>query len=338
MNDMPAPAPHPYADGPRLLADIGGTNARFALETGPRDIDAASIRMYPCADYARFADVLQRYLTDMELPARAARVRHAGLAMAYPDRGDEICMTNRPWTFSINAMRRAFGFDTLLVVNDFAALARALPDLPPSQFTQIGGGQPVPRAPIGLFGPGTGLGVAGLASCGATWLALSSEGGHVEFAPQNEQEDYVLHYARRLWPHVSFERVACGPGIELIHRALAARDGVAIAPALRTEEIVQQAQQHDTRALQTIECFCAILGTFAGNLALTLGARGGIYIGGGVARHLGALLARSSFRQRFEAKGRLSSYLSAIPTCLITAEYPAFAGVSALLAERLATM
>lgn len=337
MNTSPPPhvAP-PYADGPRLLADIGGTYARLALETAPREMDAASIRIYPCANYAGLAEVLQQYFADQHLIPSG--IHHAGLAMANPAQGDCAHMTNLPWTFSVQATRRAFGFDTLLIVNDFAALARALPDLDASQFARIGGGEPALHAPLGLFGPGTGLGVAGLVPCGEGWLTLSSEGGHVEFAPQDAREDDVLRYARGLWPHVSFERIASGPGIALIHRALAARDGLTLPAGLDTVDIVQQAHAGDARAVQTIECFCGALGSFAGNLAVTLGARGGIYIGGGVARHLGTLLQHSPFRQRFEAKGRMSAYLSAIPTYVITAEYPALAGVSAMLAEHLAAM
>lgn len=344
MNTMPAmqqpSAPLSYADGPRLLADIGGTNARFTLETGPHTI--TPVHMYCCADYASLTDVLRQYFADAQV--QPADVRHACLAMAYPVVGDEVRMTNRAWTFSIDALRRAFGFDTLFIINDFVALARAVPTLAPAQFAQIGGGQPEPRGAIGLFGPGTGLGVAGLVPHGASWLALASEGGHADFAPQDEREDCVLRYARQLWPHVSFERIASGPGIELIHRALAQRDGVAAgtttttATPLRTEDIVRQAQAGEARAVQTIECFCGVLGAFAGNLAVTLSARGGIYLGGGVARHLGALLQRSPFRQRFESKGRLSAYLAAIPTYVITAEHPAFAGVAAMLAEHLASL
>ncbi|MFD1555446.1 bifunctional transcriptional regulator/glucokinase [Paraburkholderia silviterrae] len=324
-----APGAGQHADGPRLLADIGGTNARFALETGPGEI--GQVRVYPCADYPGVAQVVQQYLKDTKI----GRVNHAAIAIANPVDGDQVRMTNHDWTFSIEATRRALGFDTLLVVNDFTALAMALPGLTDTQRTQVGGGQRRQNSVIGLLGPGTGLGVSGLIPADDRWIALGSEGGHASFSPQDEREDIVLQFARKKWPHVSFERVCAGPGIELIYRALAARDKKKPAATIDTAEIVKRAHDGEALAVETVECFCGILGSFAGNIAMTLGSLGGIYIGGGVVPRLGELFARSSFRQRFEAKGRFDAYLANVPTYVITAEYPAFLGVSAILAEQL---
>ncbi|CAB3786633.1 Glucokinase [Paraburkholderia caffeinitolerans] len=318
-----------HADGPRLLADIGGTNARFALETRPGEI--GQVRVYPCADYPGVADVIQQYLKDTKI----GRVNHAAIAIANPVDGDQVRMTNHDWTFSIEATRRALGFDTLLVVNDFTALAMALPGLTDAQRTQVGGGQRRQNSVIGLLGPGTGLGVSGLIPADDRWIALGSEGGHASFAPQDEREDLVLQHVRKKWPHVSFERVCAGPGIELIYGALAARDKKKVGADINTAEIVKRAHDGDALAAETVECFCGILGSFAGNIAMTLGSLGGIYIGGGVVPRLGELFMRSSFRQRFEAKGRFDAYLANVPTYVITAEYPAFLGVSAILAEQL---
>ncbi|MEM5424119.1 bifunctional transcriptional regulator/glucokinase [Paraburkholderia sp. BR14263] len=324
-----APGAGQHADGPRLLADIGGTNARFALETGPGEI--GQVRVYPCAQYPGVAEVIQQYLKDNKI----GRVNHAAIAIANPVDGDQVRMTNHDWTFSIEATRRSLGFDTLLVVNDFTALAMALPGLTDSQRVQVGGGQRRQNSVIGLLGPGTGLGVSGLIPADDRWIALGSEGGHASFSPQDEREDIVLQFARKKWPHVSFERVCAGPGLELIYRALAARDKKKLPADLGTAEVVQRAHDGDALALETVECFCGILGSFAGNIAMTLGSLGGIYIGGGVVPRLGDLFTRSSFRQRFEAKGRFDTYLSNVPTYVITAEYPAFLGVSAILAEQL---
>jgi glucokinase len=318
-----------HADGPRLLADIGGTNARFALETGPGEI--SQIRVYPCADYPGVAEVLKKYLKDTKI----GRVNHAAIAIANPVDGDQVSMTNHNWTFSIEATRRSLGFDTLVVVNDFTALAMALPGLTDAQRVQVGGGTRRQRSVIGLLGPGTGLGVSGLIPADDRWIALGSEGGHASFAPSDEREDLVLQYARKKWAHVSFERVAAGPGIELIYRALATRDKKRVPSSLDTAEAVNRALEGEPLAAEAVDCFCGILGTFAGNIAVTLGALGGIYIGGGVVPKLGELFARSSFRQRFEAKGRFEAYLANVPTYVITAEYPAFLGVSAILAEQL---
>ena len=323
------PGARQHADGPRLLADIGGTNARFALETGPGEI--AQIRVYPCAEYPGIEEVLKKYLKDTKI----GQVNHAAIAIANPVDGDQVSMTNHNWTFSIEATRRSLGFDTLLVVNDFTALAMALPGLTDAQRVQIGGGTRRQNSVIGLLGPGTGLGVSGLIPADDRWIALGSEGGHASFAPSDEREDIVLQYARKKWSHVSFERVAAGPGIELIYRALAARDKKRISGTLDPAEVVSRALEGEPLAVESVECFCGILGTFAGNIAVTLGALGGIYIGGGVVLKLGEFFERSPFRQRFEAKGRFEPYLANVPTYVITAEYPAFLGVSAILAEQL---
>lgn len=326
-NAVPGAGQH--ADGPRLLADIGGTNARFALETAPGEI--GQVQVYPCADYPGVADVIKKYLKDTKI----GRVNHAAIAIANPVDGDQVSMTNHDWTFSIEATRRALGFDTLLVVNDFTALAMALPGLTDLQRVQVGGGTRRPNSVIGLLGPGTGMGVSGLIPADDRWIALGSEGGHATFAPADEREDLVLQYARKKWSHVSFERVAAGPGIEVIYRALAARDKKRVPTSFDTSEVVKRALEGDALAAESLDVFCGILGTFAGNIAVTLGALGGIYIGGGVVPRLGEFFARSSFRKRFEAKGRFEAYLQNVPTYVITAEYPAFLGVSAILAEQL---
>jgi len=318
-----------HADGPRLLADIGGTNARFALETAPGEI--GQIRVYPGADYPGIAEVMQQYLKD----TKVGRVNHAAIAIANPVDGDHVKMTNHDWSFSIEATRRALGFDTLLVVNDFTALAMALPGLTDAQREQVGGGSRRQNSVIGLLGPGTGLGVSGLIPADDRWIALGSEGGHATFSPFDEREDIVMRYARRKFPHVSFERVCAGQGLELIYRALAERDNVTVADTFNAADVTNRALAGEALALEVVNCFCAILGTFSGNIAVTLGALGGIYIGGGIVLKLGELFHKSPFRERFEAKGRFQQYLSGIPTYIITAEYPAFLGVSAILSEQL---
>jgi len=320
-----------HPDGPRLLADIGGTNARFALEIAPGEI--TEIRIYPCVDFPDIASAIQHYLADV----RVSRVNHAAIAIANPVDGDQVQMTNHHWSFSIEATRRVVGFDTLLVVNDFTALAMALPVLSDAQRIQVGPGIRRQNAVIGLVGAGTGLGVSGLIPADDRWFALGSEGGHTSFAPADEREDYILSYARKQWSHVSFERVAAGPGITLIYRALAARAKKKIDDAMETAAIVKLALEGDPLAAETLDCFCGILGTFAGNMAVTMGALGGIYIGGGVVPRLGEFFVKSSFRQRFEAKGRFEAYLKDVPTYVITTDNPAFLGVAAILADQLSS-
>lgn len=324
----------PHMSGPRLLADIGGTNARFALEIAPGDL--VEIRDYACDDYPGVLEVIRAYLDEAD---HAEPVLHAAIAIANPIEGDEIRMTNRDWHFSIEATRRVLGFETLLVVNDFTALAMALPYLSDTQKRQVGGGEPQPNGVIGLLGPGTGVGVSGLIPAGDRWIALGSEGGHTTFAPADEREIDVLRYAWQHFPHVSFERLVAGPGMALVYQALArreGREGREVAP-LETPAIVKLAQGGDALARETVDCFCAMLGTLAGNVAVTLGAVGGVYLGGGVIPKLGKLFEDSPFRRRFEAKGRFEGYLKKIPTYVITADHPAFLGTSAILAEQLGT-
>lgn len=319
-----------YGEGARLLADIGGTNARFALEIGPQQ--SVAIAVLACADFSSLRMAILSYLSSPAVIAlRAGRIRHGAIAIANPVEDDAVCMTNHHWSFSIAGLRRDLGLDTLLVVNDFSALAMALPHLQPSQRMQIGGGTELAGRTIGLVGPGTGLGVSGIVPVGGRWIALASEGGHVTFAPADALEVEILQQIQCKFGHVSAERLLSGPGLELICRALSGR-------TLDAAEITRRAIEGNcTISSRTVDCFCAVLGTVAGNVALTLGATGGMYIGGGIVPRLGALFAQSRFRARFEDKGRMSGYLARIPTYLIVEQYPAFLGVSAMLSEQMAS-
>jgi glucokinase len=333
----PAPStqlPPVHAGRVRLLADIGGTNARFALELRPGQI--GSIEVLACEAYPTLGDALRAYLG---LPQVAAcidgPVRHAAIAIANPVGGDMVRMTNHHWEFSTEALRRDCGFDTLVVVNDFSALARALPHLAADHKRQVGGGRPRPGGPLGLLGAGTGLGVSGLVPAGQGYTALQSEGGHVTFSPANETEVAILQYAWGEFAHVSAERLLSGAGVELIYRALAHREGRAADP-LPAPEISRRALAGECALCdEVLDAFCGMLGTVAANLAVTLGAQGGIYIGGGIVPRLGERFDASPFRRRFEDKGRFAPYLAQVPTYVITAPYPAFLGVSAILVETL---
>ena len=311
----------------QLLADIGGTNARFALHSAGR-FDC--IDVLSCAQHETLADAMDAYL------ARAARrgfpvgaVRQAGIAIANPVEGDLVSMTNHHWRFSIAALRDERALSTLLVVNDFAALAMALPTLQEAQRRRIGGGVELGGRPLGLIGPGTGLGVAGVIPAGERWIALPGEGGHASFAPCTDDEATILAALQAEHGHVSAERLLSGMGIEAIHRVLAGE-------RLDAATITGRALAGGSDAcLRTVETFCGILGSVAGNVALTLGATGGMYIGGGIVPRLGDLFAQSAFRRRFEDKGRLSPYLARIPTWVITEPYPALQGVAAMLSAQL---
>lgn len=315
----------------RLLADIGGTNARFALQE-PGQSMFADIEVLACADHATLGDAMRAYLGKAASRGLAVDgLRHAALAIANPVEEDRVSMTNHHWSFSIEALRVEQGLETLLVVNDFAALAMSLPHLEENGRERIGGGLELPNRPIGLIGPGTGLGVSGVIPAGERWIALASEGGHVSFAPANKDEVAILEALWGEYGHVSAERLLSGMGLELIHWALTGvrKDAPSITGAALDGS--------SPECRRTVEAFCAILGSVAGNVALTLGATGGMYIGGGIVPRLGRLFTESQFRARFEDKGRLSPYLARIPTYLITEQYPALRGVSAMLADHVAS-
>ena len=325
-------------DSPRLLADIGGTYARFALEVRAGEFShMASLR---CADHADFHAAVSAYLdglpaSDAGSTPLAQQIAHAAIAIANPVEGDSVRMTNYHWQFSIEEMRQRLGLDTLVVVNDFTALAMALPRLAPGDARQIGGGEARMPNVIGLLGSGSGLGVSALIPSGGGWISLGSEGGHAAFAPRDEREIIILRHAWKQFEHVSFERMLSGPGLELMYRALAEAAG-SPAEALSAPEITQRAlEASDAICVDTLDVFCALLGTAAANLAVTLGALGGIYIGGGIVPRLGAYFDRSRFRARFEDKGRFRDYISAIPTFVITAEHATFKGASAILEAQL---
>jgi glucokinase len=318
-----------YADGPRLLADIGATHARFALESAPGVLRNVAVLL--CDDYPGIVPLLNAYLAQLG----GVRISHAAFALANPISGDFIRMTNRDWQFSTDEVRRALGLTTLLIVNDFTALAMALPGFKPDDLLQIGGGEPQPHAVAGVLGPGTGLGVSGVIPTVDGFVTLGSEGGHVNFAPSDEREFAILQYAWREWPHVSNERLISGPGMEIIYRALAQRNGVQAPPRNAAEIVSCALEQKDPLCLEVLECFAGMLGGAAANLAVTLGAFGGIFIGGGIVPRVAQWFATSPFRARFEAKGRFSSYLAQIPTYLIMTPNPALYGVASILSEHL---
>ncbi|MBI3155486.1 MAG: glucokinase [Burkholderiales bacterium] len=325
MGDAPTPATA------RMLADVGGTNARFAWQAGPgAPIDA--VLTLPCAEHDSLADAVRRYLrqTGRAMPPDCA------IAIANPVLGDRVAMTNHHWTFSIRELKAELGLQRLRVVNDFTALALALPRLGPADRWQLGGGEPERGAAIGLIGPGTGLGVSGLLPIHRGgrdgWLPIQGEGGHATLGATNAREDAVLALLRKWHVHVSAERAVCGQGLVDLHSALQQLDdtpGPQLTAAAITEAGVAG---RDARCTEALQLFCAFLGIAAGNLALTLGARGGVYIGGGIVPRLGRWFAGSPFRERFEAKGRFAAYLQPVPVYVIdTPQSPAFLGAAEAL-------
>jgi glucokinase len=319
----------PSFDSPRLIADIGATQVRFALETAPRQFE--SISALRIADYADFQATVAAYLASIGAP----NVQDAAMAVANPVDGDLIRMTNAPWQFSIEEARKRLGLRTLVVVNDFTALAMAVPGLHDDELKQVGGGEARDGSVIGVIGAGSGLGVSGVIPAEHGWIALGTEGGHTSFSPRNAREIAILEFAWKEFSHVSFERLLSGRGIELMYRALANRAGKSVE-ALAAQEVTKRALDgSDAIAVDALNAFCEILGTASANLAVTLGARAGIYVGGAIVPRLGDFFEKSTFRQRFEEKGRFSDYLREIPTYVIHAEQATFRGVSAVLEAQL---
>jgi glucokinase len=311
---------------PWLVGDIGATNARFGLMSPERRLLYA--QTYPCEAYPTIDEALAAFLGGrgaLPLP------RQGVIAIASVIAGDWVAMTNHPWRFSISALKAHFAFERLEVVNDFTAAALALPHLGAEDRFAVGRGVAVDGAPMGVLGPGSGLGVSGLVRCATGWVALTGEGGHATLAPGDDREGAAIDLMRRHFDHVSAERALSGPGLVNLYNTLATIDAV---PALgyTAAQITDHAiHASDRLCAETVAMFCAMLGTIAGNLALTLGGRGGVYIAGGIVPRLGPLFAESAFRERFEAKGRLRDYMTAIPTYVVTHPAPAFLGCAALL-------
>ncbi len=324
---------------PRLLADVGGTNARFGIQRHPGAV-AEQVRQLPAADYAGPAEAAEAYLAQLPSPAGAAlpRPRWAAMAVATPVGGDHISFTNSHWSFSRRAVQAALGLDGFLVLNDFEALAMSLPVLGPTQWRCGVGPAPRPGEPgtLAVVGPGTGLGVGAVMHSGGRWVALPGEGGHVSLAAADALECALLQCVWRRYPHVSAERLLAGGfvrgdermGLPLLYSALGEVMGLP-APAADTAAIVNGGiDGSDALASHALDRFCAMLGGVCGNAALTLGARGGVYIGGGIVPRLGERFFASDFRSRFEAKGRFDAYLKAIPTPVITDTLAALSGAA----------
>jgi glucokinase len=313
---------------PRLVGDVGGTNARFAWwpASGAPLERVATLR---CAEFTTLGEAMRRYLADQGLPSP----RECAIGIANPVAGDRIKMTNHHWSFSISELQQEMGFGRFVVVNDFTALALALPGLAPAQLRQVGGGAAIAGAPMALIGPGTGLGVSGLLPTHAgAWLPLSGEGGHVTLCGATPREDAVIAQLRQRFGHASAERAVSGQGLENLYGALQALDAMPDAP-LSAADISQRALAGgDAQAAEALAIFCALLGSVAGNLALTLGAFGGVYIGGGIVPRLGDYFDRSDFRARFEAKGRFTALLASMPVFVIDASTsPALDGAARAL-------
>ncbi|MDN4983022.1 glucokinase [Bradyrhizobium arachidis] len=308
-----------------LLADIGGTNARFALLT---DGKLSTIAHTAVSNHGTFPEALAAYLGDR---AKAGAIQHAILAASGPVQNGRCALTNNSWVIDAEQLRGAHGFSSVRLINDFEAVALALPHLAPGSLLQLGGRDRVAGAPLAAIGPGTGLGMAALISHADRQIVLSGEGGHSTMAGGSLREDAVIAHLRQRFGHVSSERLLSGAGLENLHDALASVDGVTVPKRHAADITCAAIEATCATSRAAVDMFCAMLGSVAGNFALAVGARGGVFIGGGILRHMPDYLAASQFRMRFEAKGRLRTFLEPIPAYLILDDDVAFTGLRALM-------
>jgi len=311
----------------KLVADIGGTNIRIATATSEAVL--ANITLYSCRDYIGLEQVLREYITEYNLGDYSI---DACLAIACPVENDLIKMTNLPWSFSQKKLQDDLQINKLSFINDYTAIAYAVPLLSAQQKYQIGGGKVVNNEPISICGPGTGLGVAHLIPASDNqWVSTNGEGGHLDFAPVDDIEIDILCYLRSIYGRVSYEQLLSGIGLEQIYQALSHREGIK-ALDYTAADISSYALAGSCKlCIQSLVVFFRVLGSFAGNLALMMGSFGGVYIAGGIVPRLLSFLSDSDFRKRFDAKGRFSDFNSDIPTFVITEQHPGILGASAYL-------
>jgi glucokinase len=308
------------AESEILLGDIGATNARFVCLAGDR---LGAVHTFEVAQFGSFEEVLTCALRS-QFSDRA--FRSALFALAGPIDHGHCILTNTSWIVDPRALKSSFGFD-IQIVNDFQAVAYSLPALTPLDVKQIGGGKALEQAPKAALGPGSGLGVACLLDDEQGLLVVPSEGGHSTLAGGSDREDSLLRTLRERFGHVSSERALSGPGLENIFQAIRCIDGLS-AVHMDAAEITRQALLRECQvAHEAVSTFCALLGSFAGNIALTFGARGGVYLAGGISPRIVGFLIQSEFRTRFEAKGRFRDYLKQIPCYVIVHPAAAFLGL-----------
>jgi glucokinase len=313
-----------FMDGPILVGDVGGTHARFAvadLSNGAR-IDGR--QDMSDAEFSSLSDALSKYLNEAKFDRKPTAV---AIAAAGPIVNGTVTMTNRGWKLSEDDLKKA-GFEHALLINDFAALAFSAPKLAPADFHTIG---PALRGteggPITILGAGTGFGVSCLARYRGRAVPLATEGGHIAFAPADDEEIAVLQALAQKFGRVSVERILSGPGLENLYGALLQIGGKP-ADGLKAPDIQKNAESGDALAGKALAMFCAVWGSVAGDLALAHGATAGVYIAGGIGPKIEAFLQKGSFRARFEDKGRLSYFVRAIPTRLIVNSDATFLGAA----------
>lgn len=313
-----------------VVADIGGTNARFS-RVNLNTLTMDKVKVYPCLNFSSLVSALMFYQQEQCL----LELKQVVIAIACPVIDDYVSMTNFHWQFSIKEVQSQLNLENFYVINDFTAIAMSLPFLAQKEMVQVGGGQSDLCKPRVILGAGTGLGVAHLISTTEGFIPLAGEGGHMTWAPQNEQEVFIQRYLTAHYDHVSWERLLSGPGLENLYLALAAYQKKQVR-SLTAKEITAKALKGGSLlAKETIGQFLASLGAFAGDLALAVGAWGGVYIAGGIIPKFLDLIDSSEFRRRFESKGRSSHVTCQISTHIVLAKQPGLLGAAVYLKQKL---
>lgn len=312
-----------------LVADIGGTNARFAIaEVSDGAISIRDAQTFRAEDFETIRDAADAYLESV-----AEKPKRACFAAAGPIIDDEVDFTNSHWTLRASEITGPLKLDQFRIVNDFYALAAGVEHLPDDAFVNIKDGMPMPKAPQLVIGPGTGLGQALIVPTSSGLRVVATEGGHVSFAPRTDEEFEIKKFIAREHPRVSVERLLSGRGLVNIHRALCAIEG-AQRVSLQANEITEAAMTGDYPiAVKAVDMFCAILGRVAGDAVLATGARGGVVLGGGILPKIMDVFLNSAFVDRFTEKGRMSDYVGAVPVRLIVKDGAALYGAAASLEE-----
>lgn len=323
-----------------LVADIGGTNIRIAQAKSQNGSFICEIETYQCTEFANLVDVLSLYIEKKQLNQYSI---HACLAIACPVDDDMISMTNLSWKFSQKELKSQLNLASLQFINDYTAIAMAIPLLNEDQKIKIGGGEAIVNKPISVCGPGTGLGLASLIPVSILgvnhWHCVSGEGGHTDFAPISEQEIKILRYLNTIRKRVSYEQLLSGYGLEQIYQALTNAESIKgdneKTPKLSAEEICNKGINKNCQvSYQALSIFCRVLGSFAGNIALIMNSQGGFYIAGGIVPRFIDFLKSSDFRERFESKGRLSNITKQTPTYIITEPQPGLLGAAGFLLQQ----
>jgi len=309
---------------PFLVADIGGTNARFALaEFSGAGVELGDMRAFRAEDYETISDAAKTFLE-----AAQGKPKAACFAVAGPITDEIVEFTNSPWVLDIAIVKQQLNLERLLAVNDFEALAASVRHLRPADLASVKPGTGEPEAPIVVMGPGTGLGQSIIVPAGGKDVILSTEGGHVAFAPLDDEEIDVLRFIMRDHKRVSNERLLSGCGLVNIHMALCAIAGKPRV-SLLADEITRAAQsQENPVAVKAVDMFCAILGSAAGDAVLATGARGGVILGGGVLPRIKDIFLRSRFVERFLDKGRMHQYVEPVPVDLVVRDGAALIGAA----------